>query len=180
MARTRPNRMGNFTRNCIPLARFGELLQGVAHHCSRHEELLRVQAELKKLLLQDVDDMGSHCAELESRVTHLEDRIEELTPKNEFGYTQEQCWAMKRILHIRLRHADCPLINGDQDGCPGFAREWISWDWQDYLYRFIDLEKKVQAMEYLMPSAERAAMRDIMREPAESGGVDSLAALSGG
>ena len=63
---------------------------------------------------------------LEDRVAILEARVEELVPRNEYGLTEEQAWAMARVFHI-LRHSTCPLLSRDPDGCRGFAREWRPW-----------------------------------------------------
>jgi len=144
---------------------------GVAHHQARHEQHIRI-------LIEQIDLLERDNVDLEARVTLLEGITEELTPRNEFGYTQEQCWAMTRSFHM-LQHKECPLFTGDTDGCKGFASKWHSWEWRDYIEQFLAMAKTVEAIKYLMPTADRAALRDIMREPADAGGAESLAALSG-
>jgi len=167
------------TYNLIALARFGEFLQGVAHHQARHEQHIRTQMKINETYEEEMSALQEFNAELEARVTLLEGITEELTPRNEFGHTQEQCWAMTRAFHMS-QHRDCPLFTGDPDGCQGFARKWHSWEWRDYIEQFLALVKTVEAYEYLMPAGERAALREIMRDPADAGGADSLSALSGG
>ncbi len=101
-----------------------------------YEVLSQADAEIQDSLLRMISILSE-------RQRWLYSRLDELTPKNEFGLTEEQTyWVGLFCFHAGTKHKDCPALSGEP--CEWYDSEWKSWDWRDYTDRFLAVERRVK------------------------------------
>jgi len=132
----------------------GEIAAALVQHVIRLQEVVQVQSTLLASLVEAIDA-------IEERLLAAETRISDQEPRNEYGDSEIQAWALARAVHI-ASHNGCRLSQPggtESSTCPAFR--WQSWRWLDHLEQFLEIERQVAQLQSPTPGNNGATFQGV-------------------